>query len=321
MNAQDHPHRPEIAPLPRPQTAAGTARRVGVEIELGGLPEEDVARLVAETLGGEVQEAKRGKLVAGTELGDIEVYLDSRFLNEAKDGLAGRMRELAGSVVPIEIVTEPVSPLQIARLDHLMDALRGAGATGTRAGLFLGFGVHFNPEITAPTIDAILPVLTAFTLAEDCLREDAHIDLSRRVLPFVDPYPRGLIDALVKDPPADLTGLIDLYLHHAASRNYALDMIALFTHLDRDRAAQKLDLAGVKGRPTYHLRLPDCRIDEADWSLALEWNRWVWVERIAEDAPLMDRLRSAWRDHRDTLLSTRGDWARRSRKLIEEAGH
>ena len=91
--------------------------------------------------------------------------------------------------------------------------------------------------------------------------------------------------------------------------------------LDRDRAAQKLDLAGVKGRPTYHLRLPDCRIDEADWSLALEWNRWVWVERIAEDAPLMDRLRSAWRDHRDTLLSTRGDWARRSRKLIEEAGH
>ena len=311
---------PPLHPLPRPDTASGDPRRVGVEVELGGLPEPRVAEAVREELGGEIVGARRGVTVEGGRLGDVEVYLDSRFLNEAKEGIGAKMRELAGSVVPVEIVTEPIAPADIAVLDGLMARLRGLGATGTKAGVLLGFGVHFNPEVTGETLDDILPVLTAFALCEDHLRAEADIDLSRRLLPFVDPYPRALLDALAAGGVSSLPKLIDTYLDHAASRNHGLDMLALFAHLDRDRVAARMDMTPISARPTYHLRLPDCRIDEADWSLALEWNRWVRIERIAADTALLARLTEAWKAHRNALVTTRGDWADTSGKLIAEAG-
>ncbi|MFZ5962675.1 amidoligase family protein [Thalassococcus sp. BH17M4-6] len=314
------PNRASRDTLPITTTASGDPRRVGVEVELGGLPEERVAQAVADTLGGTAGQAKRGLLVEGTRLGDVQVYLDSRFLNEAKDGLKGHMRELAGSVVPIEIVTEPLEPSDFDPLDDLMDHLRELGATGTTAGVLLGFGVHFNPEVTGETLDDILPVLTAFALCEDALRQEAGIDLARRVLPFVDPYPRALLDALAQGAISEMAQLIDIYLAHAASRNYALDMLALFTHLDYDRVAAVMDMAPISGRPTYHYRLPDCRIDEADWSLTLEWNRWVRVERIAADAELLEQLKSGWKKHRAALTTTRGDWTRESARMIKDAG-
>jgi hypothetical protein len=39
----------------------------------------------------------------------------------------------------------------------------------------------------------------------------------------------------------------------------------------------------VRPRPTFHYRLPNCLVDDPSWSFALEWNRWVEVERLAED--------------------------------------
>jgi hypothetical protein len=306
--------------LPRPRTAAGDVRRVGVEVELGGLDEKTVADAVRDVCGGTITDATRGRVVKSSAIGDVEVYLDSRFLNEAKDGIGAKMRELAGAVVPVEIVTAPLRPDQIGDLDSLMAHLRDLGATGTNAGVLLGFGVHFNPEVTGETLDDILPTLTAYALAEDALRAEARIDLSRRALPFVDPYPRALVDALARGGIRSVPALIDLYLKHAASRNYGLDMLALFTHLDRDRVAATMDLTPIGARPTYHLRLPDCRIDEPGWSLVLEWNRWVRVEQIAADPDLLAKLAKGWQDHRAHLTSLRGDWAETSGNLISEAG-
>jgi hypothetical protein len=271
-------------------------------------------------LGGRIDNRpSQGRLVKDTSLQDIEVYLDSRYLADAQTRLEKHIREIAAVVVPVEIVTGPLKPAEISVMDDLLRKLRREGATGTNAGIFLGFGVHFNPEVTGTALSDVLPVLTAFALYEDALRADAGIDLSRRALPFVDPYPRSLLDALAQGDITDMSVLIDTYLKHAPSRNHALDMLALFTHLDSEKVGKIMDLEPISARPTYHYRLPDCRIDENDWFLALEWNRWVLIERIAADKALLDRLKAGWREHRASFTSLRGAWARTSRQMVQDA--
>ena len=105
----------------------------------------------------------------------------------------------------------------------------------------------------------------------------------------------------------DIGILIDLYLERAGSRNHGLDMLCLFAHVDRDRVGAKMDLASVSARPTFHYRLPDCRIGDPNWSLALEWNRWVAIERLSEDHGFLAEIERAWQAHRDALTTVRGD--------------
>ena len=308
-------------PLPQPRTSADTPREVGVEIELGGLTEDQVAETVAEVLGGTPKRtAEFDRLVEGSRLGDIEVYLDTAF---RKDGgkLVETTIEMARNVLPVEIVTPPVSPEQIADLDTLCTALAETGARGSRDGMLLGFGIHFNPQVVSTDLPHILPTLRAFGLLEEVLRRMDPIDPSRRVQPFVDHWPRKLVDALADGDFEDTGDLIGTYLEHAPSRNYALDALPLFMEIDADRVAQgEHGLGKVSARPTWHYRLPDCRVDEPQWSLAYEWNRWVMVEEVASDAALLESLAAEWRAHREDLLSTRGDWAERAAAMVAEAG-
>jgi hypothetical protein len=43
----------------------------------------------------------------------------------------------------------------------------------------------------------------------------------------------------------------------------------------------------IKPRPAWHYRLPNCLIDDPEWSLARPWSEWVTIERLAADP---DRL-------------------------------
>ncbi|WP_306132854.1 amidoligase family protein [Roseivivax marinus] len=303
--------RPEIASLPRPDTAEGKPRHVGVEIELGGLPETRVAELARDAFGGEIERGEeKGLVLTGSRLGDMEIYLDSALLGHADTRFQEGLHEMARTVVPVEIVTGPILPDRIADLDTFLDTLHAAGASGTSGGITAGYGVHFNPEVVSTRLDDVLPVLKAFAFAEDALRQEMGIDLSRRVLPFVDPYPRRLLDGLARAPIPDMAALIDLYLDRAPSRNHGLDMLCLFAHVDRDRVGAKMDLASVSARPTFHYRLPDCRIGDPNWSLALEWNRWVAIERLSEDHGFLSEIERAWQAHRDALTTVRGDWTK-----------
>lgn len=303
-------------------TAEGAARRVGVEIEFGGLTEAEVATLAAEVLGGQAREAGDFRhVVEGSVLGEIEILLDTAWRRYAENPIAERGLELGRAVVPVEIVTEPLDPVDLPVLDALRARLREAGATGSRDGLFLGFGVHLNAEVANRTVDAILPVLRAYALAEDWLRARRPIDPSRRILPFVAPYPRSLVDALAEAESWSLDRMIREYLDHAPSRNHGLDMLPVLRDLDEAAVVEALGdaAASVSARPTYHFRLPDCRIDEPGWSLAVPWDDWATVEEIAADGELLDSLAEAWRDHRASLTTIRPDWAANSGAIIAEA--
>lgn len=310
-----------FASLPQPLNAKGAPRRVGVEIELGGLPEAEVARICAERLGGHaVQEDSHIWAVEDSALGRVEVYLDI-FLRKAQQG---RLRDLAldlgREVVPVEIVTAPLDMEGMAKLDDLRDALRAGGALGSGAGLVFGFGVHFNIEIASEDdADTVRPLL-AYALIEDWLRSAYPIDESRRLLPFTDPYPTDFVRALIAaGPGAARDHVTGLYLELTPSRNRGLDMLPLLAHFDGPRVAKAI-ADKTSARPTFHFRLPDCRIDEADWRLSTEWWRWVAVEQVARDAALLRRLSDAWMDDHGLVTLLRQSWATRAGRILRTAG-
>ena len=105
-----------FAPLPQPCKADGAPRRVGVEVEMGGLPEGEVARICADALGGRaVQVDSHIWAVEESAVGRVDVYLDI-FLRKAEQS---RLRDLAldlgREVVPVEIVTGPLDMDGLAR--------------------------------------------------------------------------------------------------------------------------------------------------------------------------------------------------------------
>ncbi|HKL64654.1 MAG TPA: amidoligase family protein [Roseovarius sp.] len=310
-----------FAPLPQPLNAKGEARRVGVEIELGGLDEARVAALVAERLDGRAeQEDSHIWAVSGSDIGDVAVYLDIFLRKAQKSRLRDLALDLGREVVPVEIVTEPIDMEGLARLEDLRDALRDAGALGSGAGLVFGFGVHFNIEVASgDDADTVRPLL-AYALIEDWLRSAYPIDESRRLLPFTDPYPTEFVRTLIGAGPGAARDLVTgLYLELTPSRNRGLDMLPLLAHFDEARIAAAIS-DKTSARPAFHFRLPDCRIDEADWTLAGEWWRWVAVERVARDDALLRRLSDAWLDDHGLVTLSRQHWAARAGRILLTAG-
>lgn len=305
-------HRP-FPPLPHPLTEAGTVRKVGVEIEFSGLSEEETASVVQHRFGGSVSDASAHELsVTGTEIGDIEIELDTALRKLADSKLLDAGLSVARGVIPVEIVTKPLTLDQMENLDRLRDDLRKAGAVGTKDGILLGFGVHLNVEIVSAEAAHTARTVLAFALLEDWLRDVMKIDRTRRILPFVEPWPRQFAVALAHEG-FDLTfeTIRRHYSEHVNSRNHGLDLLPIFK--DFDEAAFERDFPdhrSVKGRPAFHYRLPNSRIDEHAWSLREEWVNWCRVERLAADTEGLKRLAKAFTSRDERLISDRADWAR-----------
>lgn len=318
----DHPDR--FRPLPRPETADGKPRLTGVEVEFAGLNEDRVAKILARELGGEAAPSGAYEwTVSDTGIGDITVELDISLRKSSDLKLVQEGLDLARGLIPIEIVSAPLEREQIVRLDAAMTTLRDAGAKGSGQGLFYGFGVHLNPEIVSPDDPHTTRTIRAYALLEEWLRIDAEIDGTRRLLPFVDRWPFGLIDELTETPGADLDAIMGLYARHTHSRNHGLDLLPLFRHLDAARFTALFgDGTGgvVSARPTFHFRLPDSRIDEPGWSLNEAWSQWCFVEEVASDDELLEQLSRAWREHRATWFDTRTDWGHRVGAILGGRG-
>lgn len=300
-----------------PTTEDGNERRVGFELEFAGVELPRLARAVRELYGGEVRsENAFVHSVEHTSLGDFALEVDADLLKKRRyrdflreigiplEGEAGElldqaMLETASVAVPFELVTPPIPLSRMPELSELEEALRSLGAKGTRASPLYAFGMQFNPEAPSLAAGSVRAHVQAFLLLQEWLKSEIKVDPSRRIAPFIDNFPKSYLE-LVLDPDYEpaMDALIADYLEHNPTRNRPLDMTCLLAHVDRDTV-----LAGVrephlvKPRPAYHYRLPDCRIDDPDWSMALEWNRWVEVERLAADAERLAGLLAEYRDH------------------------
>ncbi|MDF1792775.1 MAG: amidoligase family protein [Thalassobaculaceae bacterium] len=278
-----------------PPSALGrnAGRKVGVEIEFGGIGTIETARIICDRFGGTVDRSgPHTATVRDTEIGDVSVELDWTWMQKASDdgGIIDQTKEvlaeLGRDVVPTEVVAPPLDGERIVELDKLVRALAANGAKGTRAGLLNGFGLHLNPELWDGDLNmrSLRQVLQAYVLMSPTLREEIQVDFTRSILPFVatfgDDYLRHLLRT---DYDPNMSGLIDDYITFNPTRNRELDMLPVFAHIDGDRVRSRLTDQKISSRPTFHWRLPNADLENPSWSISHEWERWLSVEALATD--------------------------------------
>jgi|TARA_R100000005_G_scaffold96055_1_gene80355 hypothetical protein len=331
-SALDNDYRSSLWPLPpRLYTAEGAARRVGVELEFSGIRLEQIANLIREQLGGELDTVSPYEsLVRGTELGDFKVELDSAWLKRrgreqadvAPDELAmlgeNMLKLAAEQLVPFEVVSPPIVMSELWRLGSLLQVLQRSGARGTADAPHYAFGLHLNPELPGLDASTILAYLRAFSCLSDWLRMRSKVNLSRRITPYIDPYDKAYVSRLLApDYAPDEQQLVTDYLAANPTRNRALDMLPLFSHLDKERVREAIPDDRVSSRPTLHYRLPNCEIDDPNWSLARPWRDWLQVDALACDPARLEAAMSRYREHLGGFSGGLfGDWTQASAEFL-----
>jgi len=283
--------------------------RCGVEIEFSGLTAHEAAHVIASAIGGRVEETGRhAALLRGSALGDLKFMLDTRYAEPAKDpgvidnlldafdmrdDAAGLLKEVLP--VPVEMITPPLQMHDFETLDHVIATLREAGATGAEGGTFHAFGLHLNPELQGGAERAIR-IAAAYAFAERWLRHRNPPDMARRLSPFVDVYPEAYVLALARafeTAPPGLPDFLALYAQHNPDRNHGLDLWPLLGWLAPEAAEAAHGKPVKNPRPAFHYRLPDSLLGETEWSPRADLERWLAIERVADDPAAFERLRAA----------------------------
>ncbi len=328
---------------PNTASAAGEPRAAGFEFEFGNLPIKATAEALQKALGGELEHRSPFEAVLrDSRLGRLKVERDADVLKSLRyrgwleqlgveftpgslaHEIESNIDRASRGLIPCEVVTEPIPFDQLGDLDLLVSTLESMGAEGTGESLTYAFGLHINPSLASESSDSILRCLQAFLLLHEWFIEAGEIDRVRRYLtPYIDRFPQdymGLV--LERGYNPELPRLIDDYLEHNPTRNRALDLLPIFDHLDSDRVSAGLpkdERKLVKGRPAYHYRLPDCRINEPGWRVTTAWNSWVFVERLAADEAMLFQLIREWRKHyREFRLSQDSRWVQHLTTLLAE---
>lgn len=317
---------------PETRNADGTMRRLGVELEFSGMDMKTASTIVQGELGGSVEAISDYEhRVRDTDLGDFNVELDFAYLKTVgrekgatdDEGSLENLpewfvAEVARHVVPIEVVSPPIEMDRIERLDAIVGKLREAGARGTRYSPVYAFGLHLNPEMPALDAETICAYLRAFLCLYEWLLQVSEVDWSRRVTPYINPFPTEYVRQVLKaDYAPSLSELIDDYLDSNADRNRALDMLPLFAHLDEERVRQIIDDPRIKPRPTLHYRLPNCDVDRQSWGIHIAWRHWLQVEHLACDRNKLVSIAEAYHEHLERITDRAfGDWAERCRQWL-----
>lgn len=306
----------------------GRPRTVGVEVEFSGLTLDEIAATVVATYGGRIDPDSHGRyrceVVAHRfdDHGPFKIELDASLLKddrlretlgrfglepgELMDSIEDLVERSALHVVPMEVVTPPLPWQRLPELEELRRVLLRRAVKDTRSAWFNAFGLHLNPAVPSVDPAELRDVLRAFLLLYDWLVERLEVDTARKLAPYIDPFPRAY-QKLVLDPgyEPDTEGLIDGYLEHNPTRNRPLDLLPLFTWLDRERVLAVVDDGLTTSRPTYHYRLPNCNIADPDWSFSREWDHWVVIERLADDKRLLERMTVEWHERHERPLAYR----------------
>lgn len=307
----------------------GKERKVGFEFEFTGIEMESAAGLLVKLFGGSVNQIStyEFEIIEG-KFGKFKLELDaSLFLNKKyekmlksvgvdisasknKTAIENALRDVASTVVPFEIISPPIPLSQMPEMNLLVEELRRWKAKGTGSSVFYAFGLHLNPEAPELSADSLLRHLKAYVLLEPWIRKDAEINISRKITPYINEFEIDYLRLILKDhyqPGFPL--LVDDYFRFKNTRNRSMDMIPLFMFIDEEFVQKKLDEDLSTARPAYHYRLPNCSIEDPDWSLAKEWNRWVLVEELAEDRKTLQQYANAYlKMEKDAVFSFRKKW-------------
>jgi len=284
-------------------------RLAGFEFEYTGISLEQCAGLIADQFQGTIRRQNALKFVVDTSFfGELKIEADWNIAQKLVNLDTGPLpqplvdlieegkktfSESPNILVPWEIVTEPLSEKQLPHLEKLRILLNENRAEGTSKHLAYAFGTHINPEAPSHFVEDILNYLRAFLVAYPTLVKMLRIDPTRRILTFIDPFPKTYLK-LVLDPDyrPDWEAFIQDYLEYNNTRNRALDLLPLFVHLFPEVHDQitSYSRSKVKPRPTFHYRLPNSEFGNPKWRIAHAWNSWVAIEELANDSEALKDL-------------------------------
>ena len=305
---------------PQKRNHAGTERCVGVELEMGGLEPQVMIDCIQSLYGGVVQRTSRFEYrIVGTRFGNFGVELDASYLKKIGHKLEKELQpeeefsfeKFAGDViamaaeqvVPWEITTPPIPLSRLYELEGLVTSLRSAGALGTRSSLIYAFGLHLNPELPAVDVDTILNFLRGFLCLFEWIADEDDTDLTRRLTNYINHFPKAyILQVLDPDYQPDLHTFMLDYVRANPTRNRTLDLLPLFAWLDEPFVRTHVEDPRVKGRPTFHYRLPNCDIDNPQWHLLNPWSEWLQVERLVNHPEQLKSMCIAYREQLDSLL-------------------
>lgn len=321
---------------PRTQTEKGAIRRVGFEIEFGGVSLSEAAATIHSLFGGTIQQKSAFNFIVATPYGEFHVEADARFLSEKKyqkyvqkmgikadSKMVGHLEKVlekvTGVLLPFEISTPPLPLDNLYPAEMIRQRLCEKSAQGTRTNLFAAFGCQLNPELPDFEVGTVLSYTRAFLLLFDWLREESQITLARDIAPYINPFPQDYI-SLVLDSSynPNIDQFIYDYLFYNPTRNRPLDLLPLFSFLNKD-LVYRFDVEKhlIKPRPTFHYRLPNSEIDDPSWTLALEWNKWVEVEKLSIDTERIGRMSQDYFDSREShVLFVRSHWVEKTRRWL-----
>lgn len=307
----------------------GQERSVGFEFEFTGVEMNDAAEMISDLYGGKIEQISGYEYkVKDTEFGDFSLELDaSLFLNKKyekvlktvgldvnklknKEKLEEALRDMASTVVPFEIITPPIGFSDLKRLNELVDRLREWKAKGTGDSFFYAFGLHLNPEVPELSADSLLRHLKAYVMLDGWIRKDADVNISRKITPYINEYEMDYIRFILReDYQPGLEELIRDYFTFKNSRNRPLDMLPVFMFMEKEFTSGLMKEELTSARPTFHYRLPNCSLGDESWSLAAEWNRWVLVEKLADDEQSLSQYSRAFLNMDDkSVFSMKKKW-------------
>lgn len=315
---------------PIQHNADGQLRSVGLELEFAGIDPDKTAKIISELFGGEIHKEHRYSIdIVNTSLGDFRVELDARILRKmAQENILSRLGinvegesigksiedivdKLARSVVPLEIVMPPIAIDKLHKMEQLRKVLQQNKAEGTHASMVHAFGMHINIEAPDLETSTLLNYLRAFVIVYPWLLVALKIDMTRRLSPFVDPFPDKYVQKILNpeyDP--DQNQLIEEYLEYNPTRNRPVDMMPIFGVLNKGLVNPIMKGEKNDPRPTFHYRLPNSRIDDPDWRFEDEWNYWLVVEQLVADDDMLDKLSRLYLFRKkETVISFRKEWA------------
>ena len=323
--------------------SSGQPRRAGFEFEFGNLPIVRTARALQQSLGGELDiKTPFEAVLHGSLLGKLKIERDANILKSVRyrswleslgiefspgslaNDIERNIDNASRGLIPCEVVTEPIPFEQLDKLDTLTETLNGLGAEGTQDSLVYAFGLHINPSIPDSSSETLKRYLQSFLLLYTWIIDSSEIDLTRRFFTkYIDPFPPDYMELVLDNSYSpDDNKLISDYLDYNPTRNRALDLLPIMVERNRELVLARInhdERKLVRGRPAFHYRLPDCKINEAGWSAAGAWNRWVYVESLAADEALLAELVEAWRESNSTFsIAPRATWAIRLTTILSQ---
>jgi len=319
----------QFKPPPQPLNASGKERSIGFELEFTGIEISEAAEMVKKLYGGTISRISTYEYhIKDAAFGTFKLELDAQLLLEKKyektlrsigidlstfkniESIEDKLKNLASSVVPFEIITPPLLLSEMPELQQLVNELRKWKAKGTGSSVLYAFGLHLNPEIPDDSAMSLLNHLRAYVMMDPWIRKDSKIDISRRLTPYINEYKEDYLQLILSaDYKPSLEELILDYFRYENSRNRPLDMLPVFMYLDPETTQIYLEETLTTARPTYHYRLPNCSIEDPKWSLADEWNRWVLVEQLADDRKILNQYSKTYlKLKKETLVGFETKW-------------